>query len=85
MDASTKKLFAVMHNLYDVVAMQQAQLDGIAVSHFRLGDAVRVAFGIDPEATPPPPPNHAAIAKAKLDIVELERIFNQPEDGKEKR
>jgi hypothetical protein len=33
MDASTKKLFAVMHNFYDVVAMQQAQLDGMAISH----------------------------------------------------
>jgi hypothetical protein len=81
MDASTKKLFAVMHNLYDVVAMQQAQLDGIAVSHFRLSDAVRAAFDIDPEATPPPTPNADAIAKAKLDIDELERIFNRKENS----
>jgi hypothetical protein len=75
----TLKLFAVVKNLHDIIAMQQAQIDVISESHFKLGDAVRVAFGIHPEATPPPTPNAEAIAKVELDIAELEKIFNQKE------
>ena len=80
MFASTStQLFIVLRNLHDIIASQQQQLDLIAESHFKLGYAVRSELGIDPEATLPTAPTQAAIDKAKVDIDELEKLFQKGE------
>jgi hypothetical protein len=64
MDASTVKLFSALKNLYDVVAMQQQQLDLV-------GSA---ALGITREELA----SCDGLVKAQAEIDELQRIFNQP-------
>jgi hypothetical protein len=71
MTAEPEKIVAALKQLYDVVAAQQQQLDLIA----------QAALGIPPEELY----RCEALAKAELEIEQLQRIFNQPADGKEDR
>ncbi|WP_216843080.1 hypothetical protein [Granulicella sp. S190] len=49
----------------------------IAESHFKLGDVLRNALGMERESLPPTSASYAAILKAKIDIDELEKLFRK--------